>query len=734
MKILIAGDSRTIHPSRPNNWPSLLENFLKQDYSNLEITKLLAVEDVQIFTLPILEEKIIDHHNRINKFDFAIIQCGWHDMIESWTKDIWKSLIPNNFNEKYFIEKIITNGGYPFSHGEIEYRYFNKQHIIDIIKKLKQISKHQLFIGMHSIRDGCDLQKKWDRTHIPPHIQGIPPEDSPHHYDVLKMNEFISAQDIDYLHMPIDFNWTIENTNHDKIHYHNNNYIVPYLHRYINRADKTINSILEKSEYNQTICINNLEIDKNTLYQGAKEFGSFISNRTKENDVVLIARKTSIEQLEAFLGCILYKRIPLIIQHPNNKVSEKEFNIKINHIKSICNPTLCYCESEHEYIYEQYFNCFSPSLLFHSSINPIPNISPDDICFYQLSSGTTSLCKIIEVTHKQLIENIDEYSNFIGFNQDDTIVSWLPLYHDMGLIACFLMPLIKGANFVHINNFDWLLDPSSLFKAIEENKGTIIYLPNFAFNYLYNKVDNNYNLSTLKQVISCSEPTSFIYLNKFAEKFNINKSKLKNCYALAENVFAVSQSNTITEDNGIASCGKILPGISLTIVREKDEIDVTNKEIGQIWIKSNNLSKSCQLSKYGYYNTGDIGYLKNQELYIIGRQSDKILSFGNTIYPDPIEQQINEIEGIIPGRVACCGIYDENFGTEIVTIIAESEFPNIQNIIKDINDILENTFNISGIVHIVHPNFLVKTSSGKISRYKTRDKVINKIYSETETD
>ena len=480
------------------------------------------------------------------------------------------------------------------------------------------------------------------------------------------------------------------------------------------------------------ISINDYKKSGRDFYSSSLKKGKFISKRTKERDVVLISKRTSFDQIECFIGCILFNRIPIIIPHPSNKVFHNEFGAKLKKINNVVTPKLCISDEQDKNIYNKLWKTIVDVKEEVVSKNELIKIDKNKVAFIQLSSGTTGLPKVVKITHAALINQCDEYAAQLSLKNSDVIVSWLPLYHDMGLIACFLMPLLKNISFVHIHTFDWLSRPEIFFKKIEEHKGTHAWFPNFAFSYMAKKCKNNkYDLSSLKKFISCSEMTHFDDIISFFKAFKDNGLKrniLNVCYALAENVFSVSQANSLKKamwnNKEVMSCGELTPGTTVLIKKNNKNI-ITDNIAGSILIKSSYMANNLKVTANGFYETGDWGFFKDNELYILGREDDMINSYGKNIFPYDIEGLIANINNIIKGRVACFGVYNNNIGTEDIYVVAEVKkecnFPELES---RVSKLLYKTFQTTIYCKAVLRGYIVKTSSGKISRKRTRDKFI----------
>ena len=709
MKILIGADSRSIWPKTNSgeclgpDWVQKLVNITNGIH---HIDSVRAEYNHWLFSIYILEEAI--HQVPDGWYDLIIIQAGWHEGVCYWPENVFKGITLNHFKE----ECLVDGRDKPNTNQKV-YLYSDILGQNKVFETFKKKAKNVLFIGMHTLKNDNDLDKEYQ--------EGIK-----HHYDVLKMNESFSSMDIDFLNMPMDAAWVKENgyPSGDGIHYNNEGveFIASCLKRYIERLGKTIPDVLKDNS-------NNKDFFTKAVIAGTK-----ISHLTEEGDVVVLTRPSGEELFLEFIGSILYNRRPIILQYPSSKVHYDEFDKKMEHVKQQLDPSLCLSDEQHVPVYEKYFTTYSKLEKCPENL-PMPANDPNDIAFIQMSSGTTGVPKILYVTHREALENCEEYGKTISLDKNSSVVSWLPLYHDMGLVAGFLLPLLSDAKFHIVDPFTWLSNPETFMDLIKSQRATHIWMPNFAFSYMANRVgvdDKSYDLSTVKKFISCSEPTYFEDLTNFYNKFKqfgLSADALSVCYALAENVFAVSQSEGLKEETydgkKYISCGKIIPGVSVLIV-DNDQ-DVTNEKAGMVYIKSSSRPNSNRTEDlyYDYYNTGDIGFMREGHLYIIDRQKDSFVSFGNNVYPSAVEQRISQINDIKSGRVACFGVPNRAKGTSEVHVCAEytgadeNKKATASAIMKKIKDV----FDLSATIHLRSEGFLTKTSSGKISRSSTREKL-----------
>ena len=359
----------------------------------------------------------------------------------------------------------------------------------------------------------------------------------------------------------------------------------------------------------------------------------------------------------------------------------------------------------------------------------VNSVQTDD-ALVQFSSGSTGLQKGVVLTHKGIIAHMNNYGDSLQLTPDDAVVSWLPLYHDMGLIACYLMPLMCGIPFYQMDPFDWLLQPDLLLKAIEEKRPTLCFLPNFAYQVLAHK-GRAHDLNSIRLWINCSEPARFRSHESFLRKFPaIRPETLTVCYALAENTFAVSQtlpghnnSTRLYQERGVLSCGRPINGAKVKVFSSEDGQD------GEIGVKSPSLFHrfldNSRPLETGYYLTGDLGFVDDQgEIFITGRKKDVIIVNGKNVFPQDIESAVSDIVGVYPGRAVAFGLWDEETGSEDLIVIAERKDGEPTTHLKMAiqKAVLEEVGIVPKRVEIVEHMSLVKTSSGKLSRSRNKER------------
>lgn len=392
----------------------------------------------------------------------------------------------------------------------------------------------------------------------------------------------------------------------------------------------------------------------------------------------------------------------------------------------------------------------------------LPLVSSEDIALLQYSSGTTGSRKGVALSHRAVLDQIGRYAQELSLDTNDVVVSWLPLYHDMGLISSFLLPMVTGTPLVLLDPFEWVAAPWTLLTAISTYRGTLTWLPNFAFHFLARMpMDKNlsFDLSSMKAFINCSEPCKPDAFEVFEARFRtygVTRGQLQICYAMAESVFAVTQTSIgrplpalpvsagllsegqIQRESASAECvhlmsvGNPLPGVRVNVF-DAAGVELPEGKIGEIAIWAPYLfdgyfrepALTAAAIHHGFYFTGDMGALFEGALYITGRKKDLIIVNGKNYYAHDVEDVVSQVSGVKPGRCVALGLPNVAMGSECVHVIAESTAPKEQfaSIGREIKKaILGQTGLLIARATVVPPKWLIKTTSGKISRWGNHQK------------
>jgi len=490
----------------------------------------------------------------------------------------------------------------------------------------------------------------------------------------------------------------------------------------------------------------------------------------RQSEVVVIVHNELEQTIYAFVGALLCGAVPSIFAYPSVKISAREYSKTLALLLQVCNTRYLLT---YKSLVDQVESNLDPNQIKLLLSEMLPENAPagaatvgaDDTALLQHSSGTTGLKKGVALSNRSVINQLRNYARAIDLRPDDKIVSWLPLYHDMGLIACFIMPLACGVPLVLMSPFEWIIHPAMLLRAITEEKATLCWMPNFAYNFLVAKVADHQlerlTLNTLRAFINCAEPISAashqIFLERFGP-FGLRSEMLNTCYAMAENTFAVTQSpipsggriETIDaaalrlrqeavpariatgSAQTVVSSGRLIDNNELRIVDGAGSF-LAERRVGEIIIKSDSMlteyyhrpDLTSDAIKQGWYYTGDLGYVADGDLFVLGRKKDMIIVAGKNIYPQDIEEIVSGVEGVYPGRVAAFGVYNEAIGTEDVVVLAESAEEKAKHLAIKLaiaRAIKEDLECVANEIIILPHMWLVKSSSGKISRAGNRER------------
>ena len=532
-----------------------------------------------------------------------------------------------------------------------------------------------------------------------------------------------------------------------------------------------------------------LHITYRELVQGAIGYAQAFSKQgIHPGETIILVLQHGADLIYSFFGAILLGSIPSIMPFLTEKLSPERYQEDMAALIKITRPAAIVTYPEFLEVVRGSLHAgdtvrtiLDTSVVHPSTdlvFNDLPGLKrePKDIVLLQHSSGTTGLQKGVALSHRAVLNQLSSYAESIRLNESDVIVSWLPLYHDMGLIAGFILPILNRVPLVLISPFDWVRAPYRLFHAITQYRGTLCWLPNFAYNFCSQKIRDRdlegIDLSSLRAVINCSEPMRWESFQMFLKRFqpyNLRPEALSTCYAMAENVFAVTQGGIYEdvkideiEENAFTNQKFALPAsegktirmlsagcpISNTRVRiledrsfDHPQVNDQRRELPDRQIGEIALLSDCMLTGYynpddltqeafhkGWYLTGDLGYMVDGEVYVIGRKKDLIIVGGKNIYPQDLESLANQVSGVHSGRVVAFGIFNPELGTEEVVIVAEADDTQPESRRRIADQVRQRVTKDSAIalryVQIVDPKWILKTSSGKIARRANRDKYV----------
>ena len=539
-------------------------------------------------------------------------------------------------------------------------------------------------------------------------------------------------------------------------------------------------------------------IDVNGTPIGGYSYESFL-HRTKviaghlrkehgfaSQDRLLLAYPPGLEMICAFFGCVRAGLIPVPVYPPSSRGFQSAL-YKMVHIAKDCQAAGIL--TSQDYLGSLKTNLarsgVSASGVDVDYISALRWIVTEDfvdtvsdetynggsngaskILFLQYTSGSTRDPKGVMVTHENILHNCP----LVIDHPEPVVVSWLPQYHDMGLIGCYLYPALTGGTTYGFAPTDFIQRPTLWFDAIKTYEASASAAPNFAYDYclragrLSKESLESCDLSSLRLLMVAAEPVKPDTYTRFLQAFQPHGLKSESffvAYGLAENTLAVSlrgrnivsvnknavalgkarmttEVSEIGSATQIVSCGTPLPGLTVKIVDPEKHIALEPGRIGEIWIAGgskcpgfwNNPELTLKLfharlvddSPYddGYLRTGDMGFFHDGELFVCGRIKDMIILRGQNYYPQDIEAVVEKASGLI--RANCVAAFQINEDSEpALAIVAEVKNPKALPDALKIAAAVRNYLNVEvALISFIAPRAIPRTSSGKIMRHKIK--------------
>ena len=490
---------------------------------------------------------------------------------------------------------------------------------------------------------------------------------------------------------------------------------------------------------------------------------------------VAIILEDNREFVTAFLGAVIEGVIPVPIYPPpkiGNHIQHLENACRImvtgqvSHL--ICNTGTQENLSHLEAFQQSKIRTHTFSSITKAKLSEVSRIRarPEDTCFLQFTSGSTSSPKGVVISHSNVLENTRAivHDGLRAKPETDLGVSWLPLYHDMGLIGFVIAPVVGRIPVVLAPTFSFIRRPGLWMKLVDKYKATITFGPNFAFSLSRKRaqriVDQGIRLDHLR-VLGCgAEPINAQNMRDFISAFRpagLNPSAITPSYGMAEACLAVafepldeeiysiyvdrhclSEGDQIklvdaTNNNAeeIVATGRCIKDHKLYIQDEKG-LSMEDGYVGEIVFEGpsvahgyfDNEESTSQVFTRNQLRTQDIGFIVNGRLFICGRKKDLIIINGRNYYPEALEEALNKTSGIREGATVCFSVAAEN--SEQLIVI--SEHPQIDNdeLKKNITHVLSKSYGLKiHDIKLVKPGTLPKTSSGKKQRQKTKEMYLN---------
>ncbi|PLX41999.1 MAG: hypothetical protein C0608_03640 [Deltaproteobacteria bacterium] len=498
------------------------------------------------------------------------------------------------------------------------------------------------------------------------------------------------------------------------------------------------------------------------LYEGALKWaGELLKRGISSGARVLIILPTGVPFYESYLGVLLSGGIPVPLYPPVRMDRLGDYRRNLTTI--VDNSTARFIVTDRKI---RPFLGFAPeavSVIVPSEVGKeipeaLPAVDGDQIALIQYTSGATGTQKGAVITHGNLLANIRAMGRALDVREEDKAVSWLPLYHDMGLIGNMLGALYWGVELVALSPIDFLRRPSRWLRMISNSGGTISAAPNFAYSLISRKVRESeisgLDLSKWRVALCGAEPISEVTVSLFKERFapfGFDPGAFFPAYGLAENTLAVTFSElgkppviaevdaeklyiegVVTEpakgkkSRKIVSVGKPIEGVTVKIVGRdggqlppghQGELVVNGPSVMRGYWRNDEETKRA--IKEDGLHTGDLGFTMGGEYFICGRIKDLLIKGGRNYFAEDIELAASQVDGVRQGGIVAFSIYGEGGEEEIVVIVEavshrEELAAEVSAMVSEVTGLRPDR------VEVIAPRSIPKTSSGKLQRYKAR--------------
>jgi acyl-CoA synthetase (AMP-forming)/AMP-acid ligase II/alkylation response protein AidB-like acyl-CoA dehydrogenase/acyl carrier protein len=466
------------------------------------------------------------------------------------------------------------------------------------------------------------------------------------------------------------------------------------------------------------------EITYGELERRASALAATLSTHAPVGARAVLLYPAGLEFITVYFACLLAGIIAVPATIPHKTRASRRLRALIDDADPVLILTRSDCETairaSLSLVEASNRECVSTDLLAMAG-DPaaLPAIGPDMIAFLQYTSGSTSLPKGVEITHGNIAANVESIRDGFGFTPDTVMVSWLPLFHDMGLIGSVVSPMNVGFHCVLMAPASFLKNPLQWLQAISHYRGTCAGAPNFGWDYCASRIGNEHkaglDLSCLEVAYNGSEPVRASTLRAFSGAFaqcGMRDTALFPCYGMAETTLFVAGgprgraplmrtvSKSLLEGNQIrdaapgdpdareiVSSGQVGIGTKVVIVDPETRLPVSSHRVGEVWVSGASVARGywnkpdesvatfgARLANTGegpFLRTGDLAFMRDGDLFITGRLKDLIIINGRNVYPQDIEEVIEHaIDFIEPNMCAAFSV--EVNGQERLAIVAEA--------------------------------------------------------------
>jgi len=503
--------------------------------------------------------------------------------------------------------------------------------------------------------------------------------------------------------------------------------------------------------------------------------GALAARGLSPGDRVLIMLPSGLEFIEAFFGVLTAGMVPVPV-YPPARLARLEHYLRT--LASITETAGCRAVVVDERLVPlvgRHVTFKGQTLVTDAELRAAARpgrahpLEPGSPAFLQFTSGTTSQPRGVLLLQRHVLAQLRSYAEALRIAPDEPVVSWLPLYHDLGLIGKVLAALYARAHLVLLSPIDFLKEPMTWLRAISRHRAVHAAAPNFAYDLCVRKCPperlraEGIDLSSLDNAGMGGEPVSWATVERFRAHFapfGLRGEVLNPCYGLAENTLVATGHRrgealrTVTvsqaglqrsavappEDGAdaftLVGNGAPFPGVSISI-RGEDGADLGPDAIGEVWVRGPSLAVGYTGDREAtaetfvtredgrWLRTGDLGFLSGGDLYVCGRRKDLMIVRGRNFHPQDLEAEAGRVEGVRTGNVAAFSVEGGDGRGEVAVLVAELD-PRATRpadaVRREVVEAVSAAFQL-GLeeVVLVPKGSVPKTSSGKIQRSLVRD-------------